>query len=100
MMVGPTVLMVRNGTGAPAMAASSVKISWSSIVPPRPPAIAAELPDHLAVGLAVPVLPVGRGEGLPDVGRHQAGEVLAQLLAEPLLLGRVGELHPPSAPGV
>jgi hypothetical protein len=30
MIVGPTVLIVRNGTGAPASAASSVKISWSN----------------------------------------------------------------------
>ncbi len=37
MMVGPTVLMVRNGTGTRATAASSVKMSWSSMVPPRPP---------------------------------------------------------------
>ncbi len=37
MIVGPTVLMVRNGTGTRAIAASSVKMSWSSIVPPRPP---------------------------------------------------------------
>ena len=37
MIVGPTVLMVRNGTGTRAAAASSVKMSWSSMVPPRPP---------------------------------------------------------------
>jgi hypothetical protein len=37
MMVGPTVLMVRNGTGTPEIAASSVKMSWSSMVPAAPP---------------------------------------------------------------
>jgi hypothetical protein len=37
MIVGPTVLIVRNGTGTPAMAASSVKMSWSSGDAPRPP---------------------------------------------------------------
>ena len=37
MIVGPTVLMVRNGTGTRAIAASSVKMSRSSMVPPRPP---------------------------------------------------------------
>ncbi|SKX93374.1 Uncharacterised protein [Mycobacteroides abscessus subsp. abscessus] len=31
MIVGATELMVRNGTGAPAIAASSVKINWSII---------------------------------------------------------------------
>jgi hypothetical protein len=37
MIVGPTVLMVRKGTGTRAAAASSVKMSWSNVVPPRPP---------------------------------------------------------------
>ncbi|CNV48494.1 Uncharacterised protein [Mycobacterium tuberculosis] len=37
MIVGATLLMVRNGTGAPAMAASSVKISWSIAERPWPP---------------------------------------------------------------
>ena len=65
MIVGPTVLIVRNGTGTPAMAASSVKISWSSsgraaaavLLGPaqRQPAVAAQLPDDLAVGLPVAV---------------------------------------------
>ena len=65
MIVGPTVLMVRNGTGAPATAASSVKISWSMRRAPRPPYSAgqpasasrrAHLPDDLLVGGAVAVL--------------------------------------------
>src|SRR5262245_15675844 len=43
MIVGPTVLMVRNGTGTPAAAASSVKISWSIIVASRPPYSAGQL---------------------------------------------------------
>ncbi len=42
MIVGPTVLMVRNGTGTRAIAASSVKMSWSSVVPPRPPCSAGQ----------------------------------------------------------
>ena len=42
MIVGPTVLMVRNGTGTRAIAASSVKMSWSSMVPPRPPCSAGQ----------------------------------------------------------
>ena len=37
MIVGATLLIVRNGTGAPAMAASSVKISESIGVRPWPP---------------------------------------------------------------
>jgi hypothetical protein len=37
MMVGPTVLMVRNGTGTPAAAASSMKMSWSTVDRPAPP---------------------------------------------------------------
>ncbi len=43
MIVGPTVLIVRNGTGAPAIAASSVKISCSSIDAPRPPYCSGQL---------------------------------------------------------
>ena len=43
MIVGPTVLMVRNGTGTRALAASSVKMSWSNMVPPRPPYSAGQL---------------------------------------------------------
>ena len=35
--VGPTVLMVRNGTGAPTRLASSMKISWSTIERAWPP---------------------------------------------------------------
>jgi hypothetical protein len=35
-----------------------------------------------------------------ELGRHQAGEVLAQLLAEPFLRGRVGQVHPPSTVGL
>jgi hypothetical protein len=31
MVVGPTVLMVRNGTSTRVIAASSVKMSWSSV---------------------------------------------------------------------
>ena len=37
MRVGPTVLMVRTGIGAPAMLASSLKISWSIIERAWPP---------------------------------------------------------------
>ena len=43
MIVGPTVLIVRNGTGTPATAASSVKISWSVTVASRPPYSAGQL---------------------------------------------------------
>jgi hypothetical protein len=37
MIVGPTVLRVRNGTGAPATAASSAKTSWSAAERSCPP---------------------------------------------------------------
>lgn len=37
MMAGPTVFTVRKGTGTPATAASSVKISWSSMGRAWPP---------------------------------------------------------------
>ena len=103
MIVGPTVLMVRNGTGTRAAAASSVKMSWSSMVPPRPPysarpaqrqpPVPAELPDDRAVGLPVPQVVAAAGQGGPDLRRHQPAEVSAQLPPQPFLLRGVGDPH-------
>ena len=108
MSVGPTVLMVRNGTGAPARLASSMKISCSIIErfwPPysvgpadAEPAVLAHLADEALVEVAAAVLAVAGGHLLLDLGRHQLGEVGAQLLAERLLLLRERDLHATPSP--
>src|SRR5215472_2561738 len=89
MIVGPTVLMVRKGTGAPARCASSKKMNCSMAERPWPPnsdaqpAVAAQLQRQLAVGTAAGL--AVRHRRL-DLGRHHVCEVGTQLVAELLLL--------------
>ena len=100
MIVRPTVLMVRNGIGAPARQASLTKMNCSMSVRPCPPysfgqpmpepAVAAHLPHGLQAGRAAGVADGALGL---DLGGHQLGEVAPQLLAEGLLLVRVGDVH-------
>ena len=57
------------------------------------PAVGAELADHLLVDGVVAELAGRGGEPGLHLGRDERGEVLAQLLAELLLLGREGDVH-------
>ncbi len=95
MIVGATLLMVRNGTGAPAMAASSVKISWSIAERPWPPYSWASpaqatrrgpFARSSPVDIADAVFTLDRAQRLPAFRRHQRGKVRAQLAAQLLLL--------------
>jgi hypothetical protein len=63
------------------------------------PAVAAELADDGAVRLPVAVVAAGLGEAAAHLRGHQAGEILPELPAEQVLLGRVGQVHPLSAAG-
>ncbi len=63
----------------------------------RQPAVGAKLADDLPVGGAVAVVSAGPSQGGPALWRHHAGEVLAQLAAQLLLLWRVGQMHAASA---
>ena len=102
MIVGPTVLMVRNGTGTPGggrLIDEDELVDQRGAAPAvlgRPaegqPAVPAELPDHLPVGL--PVAVVAALQRRPEVRGHQPGEVRLQFTSQPLLLRRVGEVHP------
>ena len=100
MIVWPTVLMDRNGTGAPARHDSFMKMNCSTGPKPRPPYSSGQpTPSQRSrpiwrtasrhaglAGLA------GAGLGA-DLGRHQLGEVGAQLLLQRFLLIGIREMH-------
>src|SRR5258707_1638621 len=79
--------LVEHGTAAPAVVRGPAE---------GQPAVAAKLPDNLAVRLAVAVVPSGVGQAAAKLGGHQVGEVVPQLAAELLLLGGIGQGHPVS----
>ena len=98
-MVGPTVLMVSIGTGAPARMDSSKKTNCSMAERPWPavllgpadaePAVLAHLAHDPPHAGPMP----RRGELLLDLGCQELGVVRPQLLAELLLLLGVCDVH-------
>ena len=103
MIVGPTVLMVRNGTGAPATrrlvgedelverraAAAAVLLGPAE----GQPAVGAHLPDGVLVDRPVAVFALALQCG-PPLGGHEAREVAAQFAAQLFVLGGVIDVHP------
>ncbi len=98
MIVLPTVLMVRNGSGTPARHASFVKMNCSSSPRAWPPySFGQPMPSQpsrpifrTASRQAGPAGVAARHLGL-HLRRHQLGEVLAHLPAQCLLLRCVGD---------
>ena len=100
MIVGPTVLTVTKGNGAPARRVSSKKMNWSVAGRPWPPnSLGHPMPSQ-------PSLPIWRttcaprlaalaavAEPGPDLVGQQLGVVGAQLRAQGQLLGGLFEEH-------
>ena len=104
MIVGPTVLIVSIGTGAPARIDSSNQMNCSTALKPRPPySLGQPTPSQPSAPIWRTTLrcsgptPSGAGELRPHLGREQLLVVVADLELEPLLL--VGEpMYIPSPP--
>jgi hypothetical protein len=63
----------------------------------RQPTVATQLAHHCPVGRAIAVFTFARGQVGADLGRHQVGEVVAQVVAEPVVFGRKSQLHADSS---
>ena len=100
MMVGPTVLMVSMGTGAPARIDSSKKMYCSMAERPWPPySVGHPMPSQPSVGHLLDHPPhvgtdaVAVGQLGLHLGGEQVGVVLAQPVPERLLFLGVADLH-------
>jgi hypothetical protein len=84
MIVGPTVLRVTNGNGAPACCTSSKKMNCSTAERPCPPySFGQPIPSQPSVphGPEARIALAWMAHGL-GVTAQQPGEIFAQLLAE------------------
>ena len=100
MMVGPTVLMVSIGTGAPLRIDSSKKMNCSMAERPWPPhSLGQPMPEPAVARHLLGDPPgagadaVALGQFLLDLGGEEIGVVVAQLPAQGLLFLGVADLH-------